>query len=355
MSDTDWNSQADYLMQTRGLYVNDDYLEFLVRQVWKLNTPADVVDFGCGFGYMGLKLLPLLPEGSSYTGVDLADALLAKARSIFDGTPHRTRFIQADVTAVDLGEGCYDLAVCHALLLHMPDPISVLERMRRCVKPGGLVVCIEPHWIGGMASTHYHGGRQSAYVKLGVLQGLYEKDAERTGKDGNVGIKVPVYMDQIGLTEIGCRLSDKVNLVLPGQERDQQERMLESLRADGHGSAPRDPDGFKERLRARGLSAEEAQQQYEAESALAARYAQDDIQQVVYAASMMVSFGRVPGAGDFREVIRSSARGTSYARKKKRRPLPEFTPRVGTLTALKEPHFSIGRSSRVLPNWFSSS
>lgn len=295
MSDTDWNTQADYLRETRGLYLNDDYLEFLVRHVWKIAAPADVVDFGCGFGYMGLKLLPLLPAGSSYTGVDLADALLAKARDIFERMPYRTRFLQNDVTSIELAENQYDLAVCHALLLHLSDPVSVLKRMKHCVKPGGLVVCVEPHWLGCMAKTHYHGDPQSAYVNLGILQVLWEKDAERTGKDGNVGIKVPVYMDAVGLTDIGCRLSDKVNLLLPHQDHDRQDRMVEALRAEGHGSAPADPDTFTERLRARGLSAEEARQQYTAESAFAARYAQCSVrQQVVYAPGMMISFGRVP-------------------------------------------------------------
>lgn len=295
MSETNWNSQVDYLMQTRGLYLNDDYLKFLVDQVWRLDLPVNVIDFGCGFGYMGLKLLPLLPAGSTYTGLDLADLLLAKAREIFDGTPYQTRFVEADVTKVELEGGQYDVAVCHALLLHMPDPISLLKRMSRCVRPGGLVICIEPHWIGGMANTYYHGDRQSTYVKLGVLQGLYEEDAGRTGKDGNIGIKVPVLMDDVGLTDIDCRLSDKVNLLLPHQNPDQRSRIFASLQAEGHGSSPRSPDEFKERLRSRGLSAEEAQHQYEAECALAARYAEYGMnQQVVYAPGMMITFGRVP-------------------------------------------------------------
>jgi len=240
-----WNLKADYLLQTRGLW-----------HVWKMTRPLDLVDFGCGFGYMGQKLLPLLPEGSSYTGLDLADALLAKARDLFAETPYRTRFVMADATSAELEPGHYDVAMCHALLLHTTDPVRVLQQMRRAVKPGGLVVCIEPHWIGGLANTHYHGDPQSTYVKLGILQHLFEMDTERTGKDGNVGIKVPVYMDAVGLTDIECRLSDKVNLLLPHQEGDRKDRLLAALRADGHGSPPQDQDRFRQRLGSRGLSGE---------------------------------------------------------------------------------------------------
>ena len=65
-----WDAADEYLQNCYLLQHNDDYLEFLVKQVWKLDQPCRVVEFGCGTGKMGLKLLPLLPEGSSYTGID---------------------------------------------------------------------------------------------------------------------------------------------------------------------------------------------------------------------------------------------------------------------------------------------
>lgn len=44
MHDTNWNEKAKYLMRTRSLYLNDDYLEFLVRNVWRLETRTDVIE-----------------------------------------------------------------------------------------------------------------------------------------------------------------------------------------------------------------------------------------------------------------------------------------------------------------------
>lgn len=66
MSEYYWDNQIEYLRNTRGLYYNDDYLKFLVESVWKINKPVNIVDYGCGFGYLGLKLLPLLPDGWIY-------------------------------------------------------------------------------------------------------------------------------------------------------------------------------------------------------------------------------------------------------------------------------------------------
>lgn len=64
-----WDDKLEYLTSTRDLYYNDDYLEFLVKSVWKIHESVHIVDYGCGYGYLGLKLLPLLPQGSRYTGI----------------------------------------------------------------------------------------------------------------------------------------------------------------------------------------------------------------------------------------------------------------------------------------------
>jgi hypothetical protein len=36
----DWDSKAEYLRQTRNLYYNDDYLQFLITFVWKITHPS---------------------------------------------------------------------------------------------------------------------------------------------------------------------------------------------------------------------------------------------------------------------------------------------------------------------------
>ena len=68
---TDWDDKYDLLSATRPLYHNPDYWRFLVRDVWRLDDrPRSFVDFGCGYGWAGLFLMPLLASGSDYTGLD---------------------------------------------------------------------------------------------------------------------------------------------------------------------------------------------------------------------------------------------------------------------------------------------
>ncbi|CCI70344.1 hypothetical protein PPM_3535 [Paenibacillus polymyxa M1] len=212
MSEYYWDNKIDYLRNTRWLYYNDDYLEFLIQKVWKINKPVEIVDYGCRFGYLGLKLLPLLPNGSTYTGIDKGMELIKQANEIFSKLSYNAEFIECDIEKVEL-EKKYDIAVSHAFLLHMPNPKSILQKMVNCVQDNGMVICFEPHWIGNMANYYLDGIEQSNVIRLGILQELYERDHKRTDKDGNIGIQIPIMLSQLGLRNIGCRVSDKVNFL----------------------------------------------------------------------------------------------------------------------------------------------
>lgn len=210
MSEYYWDSKIEYLRNTRWLYYNDDYLEFLVKNVWKLNAPVNIVDYGCGYGYLGVKLLPLLPEGSTYTGIDKGEDLIKEAREVFDKLPYSAEFIQGDIEDMFVHRQ-YDVAICHAFLLHMANPRMILQKMIDSVLDGGRVICFEPHWIANTANYGFDEIQHSEVVPLGILQKLYEESAKDSGKDGNIGMKLPIFLSQLGLRNVECRVSDKVN------------------------------------------------------------------------------------------------------------------------------------------------
>ena len=209
-----WDTKLEYLKRTRDLYYNDDYIEFLVKYVWRLVEPVHIIDFGCGYGYVGSKLLPLLPTGSKYTGVDKGEQLINKAKELFQASPYETEFIVSDMNEIEL-ERKYDIAVSHAFLLHMPEPKRMLRKMVNAVVDGGKVICFEPHWISSMSTYYLDGYDQSQIVQLGILQKLFEEGTKRTGKDGNIGAKLPHYLSELGVKNIECRVSDKVNFLNP--------------------------------------------------------------------------------------------------------------------------------------------
>jgi 2-polyprenyl-3-methyl-5-hydroxy-6-metoxy-1,4-benzoquinol methylase len=83
----EWDDRFSFLQAVRDGWCNTDYIECLVQRVWRIERAVDIVDFGCGFGYIALLLMPLLPQGSTYTGIDNSEPLLSKAKNILGNAP----------------------------------------------------------------------------------------------------------------------------------------------------------------------------------------------------------------------------------------------------------------------------
>ncbi|HFU7085271.1 TPA: class I SAM-dependent methyltransferase [Bacillus cereus] len=290
METYEWNSKLTYLKNTRDLYYNDDYISFLVNTVWKISKPVHIVDYGCGYGYLGLVLMPLLPKGSKYTGIDSGEALLAEARELFHLLPYESEFLEGDATEIELKD-TYDIAICHAYLLHMISPKTMLKKMIHSVKKGGKIICFEPHWISNMASYLLDGEKQSKIIQLGILQKLFESDTKRNGKDGNIGMKIPMYLSELGVKNIECRVSDKVIFLDSNIHHKDKNDLYHSLKEEGIAGNPGDKQQFIERLMARELTYDDALAQYEAELQFFKAFHIHT--SLVYAPNMKITFGEI--------------------------------------------------------------
>lgn len=235
-------------------------------------------------------MLPLLPKGSKYTGIDSGETLIAEARELFRSLPYESEFIEGDATEIEL-ENKYDIAICHAFLLHMSSPKTMLEKMVHSIKDGGKVICFEPHWISNMSSYVLDGENQSEIIRLGALQKVFERDTQRNGKDGNIGMKIPLYLSELGVKNIECRVSDKVNFLDSKMHHNDKHRLYHSLKEEGIAGNPGDKQLFTERLMARGLAYDEALAQYEAELRFFKVFHIHS--SLVYAPNMKITFGEI--------------------------------------------------------------
>jgi 2-polyprenyl-6-hydroxyphenyl methylase/3-demethylubiquinone-9 3-methyltransferase len=94
-----------------------------------------VLDVGCGGGLLSEALAA---AGARVTGIDMADAALAVARSHMQksGLGIDYRRITAEALAEQAPAG-YDVVVCMELLEHVPRPASIVAACARLTKPGG--------------------------------------------------------------------------------------------------------------------------------------------------------------------------------------------------------------------------
>jgi SAM-dependent methyltransferase len=293
--DGKWDGEASYLAGARVLLHNSDYLEFLVSRVWKLDRPCRLVDFGCGSGRFGQMLMPLLPEGSTYTGFDQSSPLLEEGRRLFAGTRYCAEFTEGTVHDAPFPDSSFDVAVSQAVLMHIPNPMGAIREMIRVTKQGGMVITCDANRNAANALIHTDELDTQDTSPIELFQTINHEIRRRTGVDHNIGIKTPILMHKAGLKNVQARVSDCVSLVLPPVDTSYAEAVFRAICDDGYGpSVPNDEQRaeWKASMVGYGISEEDAENEIERELAIDFR-GKGHSYHTAYPSLLSFSFGTV--------------------------------------------------------------
>lgn len=212
-----WNGNRQLFKLWKSLYWNDDYFSFLVKEVWKMDRPVDILDFGCGFGFLGRKFLPLVPEGSSYTGIELDSNEIREAECFFQKTSYPYELIQQDIYLFE-PEKKYDVVVALYLLTYVQHPEQLLEKMKASLKPDGMLLLIDSNKEVERAGYFSGLEREENGRKCPDFTEVWESEVSHRERDCRMGTKSPYLLKKAGFRNIQARISDKVILYDPTDE-----------------------------------------------------------------------------------------------------------------------------------------
>ncbi len=108
-------------------------------------SPGDsAIDLCCGTCDWTISLAEA-SKGGPITGLDFSQAMLDVGRQKLKVAPYgdQITLIQGNAMELPFADNSFDYATIGFGLRNVPDLVQVLQEMRRVVKPGGMVVCLE--------------------------------------------------------------------------------------------------------------------------------------------------------------------------------------------------------------------
>ena len=177
-----------------------------------------------------MKLLEILPNGSTYTGID-NDYFINKIKLNFKDCNFNVKFIESDIYSLELNKK-YDIAISQAGLRHMNKPVKVLKKMVDSVKKGGIVACIDVNREFENDGLYIDGINYNYLCTTFDFHKLWQKELECEGRDYAIGMRLPFYMKQLGLYDIDVRMNDRVTYV-DSDMKDYKEKVQDFIEING--------------------------------------------------------------------------------------------------------------------------
>lgn len=212
----DWRRMEHVVENDRRFFWNEDYLKYFFYDVLKIDHAVDIIEFCCCNGDFGKRLLRILPEGSTYTGVD-SEYFIPRAKENLKGYEDFVQWIVGDVNQIKSNKK-YDISICQAALRHMNEPKQILSVMKSCLKPGGTLISIEINREIENVGLYVEGLDYESLCTSFDWRKLWKKELTLEGRDYAIGMRVPFYLKELGLSQVDVRMNDKVTFVTPDME-----------------------------------------------------------------------------------------------------------------------------------------
>lgn len=225
---------AEQFGPQRDFWWNRDFLELMARR-WRLAEATSLADIGCGRCHWSRLLYPYLRQPARLAAIDREDRWVAEGEQHFrrdfrDVASELLTFRQGLATAIPLPDDSFEVVTCQTVLMHLPNPMKALREMLRVLRPGGLLICVEPNnfwnYIPFSSMTSADPTEKLAQQFEFWLRCHRGRIALEEG-DHAIGDLLPGYFAQLGLADIFVCQSDRAASLYPPYDNPAQQAMIE--------------------------------------------------------------------------------------------------------------------------------
>jgi SAM-dependent methyltransferase len=139
--DRDVQARLAAVLETRGAEPGQRAMRRAFLGDVEFPPGARVLDVGCGTGVL-TRMLARWPGVASVLGVDIAPALLDRARALAGDLPN-VSFAPADAYDLPFGGAEFDVVAYDSTLSHLTDPGAALAEAHRVLRPGGALAVFD--------------------------------------------------------------------------------------------------------------------------------------------------------------------------------------------------------------------
>lgn len=217
---------------SRNFFWDPAYLQ-LMGDRWDLEKARQALDVGCGVGHWSLSLARVLPTHCRLIGVDRETEWIqrATASALALGLEERCTFQRGVAERLPFPDASFDLVTCQAVLMHLAVPEHGLREMQRVLRPGGILVTIEP-------------ANRSAMTMCGSLDRSSDEIAEEVrfyltcerGKvasgegDNSIGDRLPGLVARLGFEDVRVSQWEHAFPLFPPYDDDAQRVLVAEMR-----------------------------------------------------------------------------------------------------------------------------
>ena len=228
---------AEQFGPQRDFWWHHDFLELMATR-WHLREAASLADIGCGLCHWSRLLYPYLRAPARFTGVDrearwVAEAAVSFRRAFPQVSPDLLTVVQGDATAIPLPDDSFEVVTCQTLLMHLARPADALREMLRILRPGGLLVCVEPNNLWNYLPFTSLTAEEPVEVLVRRFEFWlrYHRGKAAAGQgDHTIGDLLPGAFAQAGLTDIAVHLSDRAAALFPPYSTPAQQALVQQAR-----------------------------------------------------------------------------------------------------------------------------